>query len=49
MQAQFLCLAHSLMVLLESDISDKHDVINHKEISRCEKRDKPDTVPTKKI
>jgi len=39
MQAQFLCLAHNLMVLLECDITGKHGIINHQEIRRCEKRD----------
>jgi hypothetical protein len=39
MQAQFLCLAHNLMVLLECDLTGKHGIINHQEIRRWEKRD----------
>lgn len=38
MQAQFMCLAHNLMVLLESLTSKSQEIINEKEIQRCQKR-----------
>ena len=38
MQAQFLCLAHNLMVLLESQLSNGLGVDNKKETKRCLKR-----------
>ena len=38
MQAQFLCLAHNLMVLLESSISKEPGVTDDKEIERAKKR-----------
>ena len=38
MQAQFLCLAHNLMVLMEQTLSSDHDVCNTKETARSKKR-----------
>ena len=38
MQAQFLCLAHNLMVLMEQTLSSNHDVCNTRETDRCKKR-----------
>ena len=38
MQAQFLCLAHNLMVLMEQTLSSDHKVCNQKEIARSRKR-----------
>ena len=38
MQAQFLCLAHNLMLLMESQLKSKQQIINHKEIRRAEQR-----------
>ena len=35
MQAQFLCLAHNLMLLMESVLQSKQQIINHKEIRRA--------------
>lgn len=30
MQAQFLCLTHNLMLLMESELKSKQRIINHK-------------------
>ena len=38
MQAQFLCLAHNLMVLMEQTLSSDHNVHNTKETARSRKR-----------
>ena len=38
MQAQFLCLAHNLMVLMEQTLSSDHNVHNTKETARSKKR-----------
>jgi len=38
MQAQFLCLAHNLMVLMEQALSSEHKVRNDKETTRSKKR-----------
>ena len=38
MQAQFLCLAHNLMVLIEQTFSSDHKVCNQKETQRSKKR-----------
>ena len=38
MQAQFLCLAHNLMVLMEQTLSSDHKVRNQKETVRSKKR-----------
>ena len=38
MQAQFLCLAHNLMLLMKSELKSKQQIINHKEIRRAEQR-----------
>ena len=38
MQAQFLCLAHNLMVLMEQTLSSDHDMRNRKETDRSRKR-----------
>jgi len=35
MQALFLCLAHKLMLLMESELKSKQQMINHKEIRRA--------------
>jgi hypothetical protein len=35
MQAQFICLAHNLMVLMDQDLSSKQQIKNQKEIDRC--------------
>ena len=40
MQAQFLCLAHNLMVLIEQTFSSDHKVCNQKETQRSKKRTK---------
>ena len=40
MQAQFLCLAHNLMVLMEQTLSSDHKVRNQKETARSKKRTK---------
>ena len=37
-QAQFLCLAHNLMLLMESELKSNQRIINHKEIRRAEQR-----------
>ena len=42
MQAQFLCLAHNLMVLMEDRINTTLEVNNHKETERCRKRHRQD-------
>jgi len=38
MQAQFICLAHNLMVRMEQELSSKEGLQNKKEIKRCEQR-----------
>jgi hypothetical protein len=38
MQAQFLCLAHNLMVLLQNSISQRQEISDDKEIARAKKR-----------
>ena len=38
MQAQFLCLAHNLMVLMEQAVRSEHTVGNDKETKRSKKR-----------
>ena len=38
MQAQFLCLAHNLMVLMEQTLNSDHNVRNDKETVRSKKR-----------
>lgn len=40
MQAQFICLAHNLVVLMEQRMAIEHGLRNQKEIKRCEKREK---------
>jgi hypothetical protein len=40
MQAQFICLAHNLMVLMEQRMATEHGLRNEKEIRRCAKREK---------
>lgn len=42
MQAQFLCLAHNLMVSMEDLINTTLEVDNHKETQRCQKRHRQD-------
>jgi hypothetical protein len=38
MQAQFICLAHNLMVLMDNEVGSKQGVKNQKEVRRCQKR-----------
>jgi len=38
MQAQFICLSHNLMVLLESSLANDENIVNKKEIRRSQKR-----------
>lgn len=39
MQAQFICLAHNLMVLMEQRMAAEHGLRNEKETRRCQKRE----------
>ena len=38
MQAQFICLAHNLMVLMDQNLSSDQEIKNQKEIHRCQQR-----------
>jgi hypothetical protein len=38
MQAQFLCMAHNLMVLLQNSIGEENQIEDHKEIKRAQTR-----------